>query len=131
MAINGTKIIVYAEVNSTYTAIASTKTNDVQTDVELIEVSSPTTGTWKQYRTGRKEWKVNVGTLVASAANIEDLLKVGTTYKLQFRGSSNTPCVQGSAILKTCNIKAARGSLVQGAFVFQGNSELVAIPSTQ
>ncbi len=130
MAINGKKLLVYAKVDNTYTAIAGTKSDEIQSDVELVEVSSPTSGDWKAYRPGRKEWAVTIGTLVLSEANTADLLKTGTMFQLQFRGTNTTPGVQGNAYLKTCSIKATRGSLVQGTFVFQGTGALEAIPST-
>ena len=56
MAQNGNDLIVYYGT----TAIARTKSNDVQVDAELIEVSSPLTGLWENYITGRKSGTISV-----------------------------------------------------------------------
>lgn len=92
----------------------------------MIEVSSPTSGQWKQYITGRKEWQVTVNYLVLQRAQIRDMLEVGTTLQVVFkeRNEANSTGVSGSATIKTCKITATRGNLIQGTFVFQGSGAL-------
>ena len=136
MAKNGNNIIVY----SGGTAIAGTRSSEVQSGSELIEVSSPTQGTWRQYIAGSKEWSVTVGFLVLSDSalaisnktGIQDLLQVGNTFtlKIKERNAADSDGVTGTAILKTCKITMTRGNLVQGSFQFTGNGELSA-PSAQ
>ena len=129
MATKGNLILVYLGS----TLIAGMKSNDIETDIEMIEVSSPSSGTWREYRTGRKEWKVSVNYLVPtnsalgnSAAALKDLLCIGNTYTLKFmsRGGDSSNGVAGSAILKTCKVSAAKGDLVTGSFTFIGNGNL-------
>lgn len=122
MAINGNNILIYKGG----TAIAGVKSNEIQVGCETIEVSSPSTGAWRQYIAGRKEWSVNVGYLVLATSNVRDLLNVGTTYTLAFkeRGAADSAGVSGSAILTTCKITAIRGNLVQGSFQFTGTGAL-------
>jgi hypothetical protein len=132
MAKNGNNIIVY----SGGTAIAGTRSSEVQSGSELIEVSSPTQGTWRQYIAGRKEWSVTVGFLVLSDSalaisnktGIQDLLQVGNTFtiKIKERTAADSDGVTGTVILKTCKITMTRGNLVQGSFQFTGNGELSA-----
>lgn len=123
MAINGNNIIIY--LNGT--AIAGTTSNDMQTSIDMIEIGAPlSSGGWKQFISKRKTWNVTVNYLVLQYSGVQDLLKVGTTYTLKFRGrnSSDSTGVSGSAILKSCKITATKGNLVQGSFQFQGNNSL-------
>lgn len=122
MAINGNNVLIYRNG----TAIAGTISNEIQTGAELIEISSPTSGQWKEYITGRKSWSVNVSYLILANNGVRDLLNVGTSYTLKIRGRNATDDtgVVGTGILKSCKITATRGNLVQGSFTFQGTSSL-------
>jgi predicted secreted protein len=123
-ATNGNNILVY----KSSTLIAGMKSNDIQVDADLIEISSPATGAWKQYITGRKSCSLTVGYLVmadsalgVSGGNgVRDLLQVGNSFTLHFksRGAADSAGVSGTFILKTAKITAQRGSLVQGSFQF-------------
>lgn len=122
MAINGKNILIYRDG----TAIAGTVSNEIQSGAEIIEISSPTAGEWKQYISGRKSWSVNVSYLVLANDGVRDLLNVGSSYTLKFRGrnQSDSTGVTGTAILKNCKITATKGNLVQGSFQFTGNGPL-------
>ena len=122
MAILGNNILIYRNG----TAIAGTVSNEIQSGAELIEISSPTSGQWKEYIAGRKSWSINVSYLVLAYNGVRDLLNVGTTYTLKFRGrnSSDATGVQGTAILKSCKITATKGNIVQGSFPFTGTGTL-------
>lgn len=131
MAQNGNDLIVYYGT----TAIARTKSNDVQVDAELIEVSSPLTGLWENYITGRKSGTISVSYLVVGDSSaigvsggngVRDLLQAGNSFTLKFkqRGAADSEGVSGTFILKTVKITAQRGALVQGSFQFVLNGEL-------
>lgn len=120
MAQLGNNILVY--LNGT--AIAGTKSNEIQTECDMIEVTNQNSAQWRQYLTGRKNWSVSTGFLVLAGADIKKLLNVGTTYTLRFRDRAGTNFVEGQAILKTCKISATRGNIATGAFSFQGTGEL-------
>lgn len=122
MAILGNNILIYRNG----TAIAGTVSNEIQSGAELIEISSPTSGQWKEYIAGRKSWSINVSYLVLAYNGVRDLLNIGTTYTLKFRGrnSSDATGVQGTAILKSCKITATKGNIVQGSFQFTGTGTL-------
>jgi predicted secreted protein len=121
-------------------AIAAVKTDEIQSGAELLEISSPSQGAWKQFITARKEWSVNVGYLVisdsalqiANATGIQDLLQVGNTFTLKVcgRNDADTTGLTGNAILKTCKITASIGNLVQGSFSFVGTGALSVPPSS-
>ena len=67
-------------------------------------------------------WSINVSYLVLAYNGVRELLNVGTTYTLKFRGrnQSDSTGVTGTAILKNCKITATKGNLVQGSFQFVG-----------
>ena len=122
MAILGNNVLIFRNG----TAIAGTVTNDIQAGVDIIPIGSPTSGDWKENIAGRKEWSINVSYLVLAYDGVREVLNVGSTYTLKFRGrsSSDSTGVIGSAILKICRITATKGNLVQGSFQFVGNGAL-------
>lgn len=138
MAYDGQLLIV--KLNGV--AIAGTVSNEIQTESEALEVSSPAQGQWREVIAGRKSWSVTVNFLVmdggttpasATATSIKSVLQAGQTYTLRFMdhpaaGSSQTTGgVEGPALLKACRITATRGNLVTGTFQFVGAGQLSAI----
>ncbi len=121
-AINGNNIFVTLGG----TIIAGTRSNEIQTDCDMIEISNPNSGDWRQYMAGRKDWSVQTSFLVTNVTNIRQLLNIGTSYNLVFRDRNSTSgaSVSGTAILKTCKISSVRGNLVTGSFSFQGSGQL-------
>lgn len=130
MALLGNDLIVYKDG----VAIAGTRSNEAQSSADTIETASPTSGEWRTFLAGRKDWSVNVGYLVMDdsvlgvpyGSGVRDLLKVGTSYTLKFkeRNAADGDGVSGTAILTNCVISATIGSLVTGSFSFKGTGEL-------
>lgn len=122
MAILGNNILIFRDG----IAIAGTVSNEIQSEADIIEKSSPTSGEWKENVAGRKSWSINVSHLVLAYNGVRELLNVGSTYTLKFRGrnSSDSTGVTGSAILKVCKITATKGNIAQGSFQFVGNGAL-------
>ena len=119
MAINGRYIMIYRGGS----LIAGTRSNDVETECDIKEISSPQSSVWRSYKSGRKGWRVTVNYLVPNVGNLQDLLAVGNSYTLQFR-DKNGNGVSGTAICTNCKITATIGNLVQGSFQFIGNGVL-------
>ena len=119
---NGNKILVY----SGGTAIAAMKSDEIQSEADLIGKSSPLTGKWKEYISDRAGWSVTVNWLVLASNDVRKLLNVGQTYtlKVKDRSSQDSTGVTGTAIMKVCKITATKGNLVQGSFQFVGTGEL-------
>ena len=129
MAVLGLNIWVCLVEGSAATIIAGTRSNEIQTSVDKIEISSETSATWKEYITGRKEWSLTTSFLCLTSTDVQKLLQVGNTYNIQVIGQEGTSVgimLEGSATLKTCKITASVGNLCQGSFTFEGNGELVA-----
>jgi predicted secreted protein len=122
MAIQGNNIIVL--MNGT--AIAGTKSDELQVDCETIEIASSTDQGWAHYISGRKSWSLTVGWLVLANTDVRKALQVGSSVTIKFKGRSDTDAngLQGSAIINKCKITAIRGNLAQGSFSFVGNGPL-------
>lgn len=120
---NGNNIIVLCDG----TAIAAAKSAEINSGADVIEVASATSGVWREFIAGRKEWSVSVGYLVLADTGLADLLKVGTTYTIKVSGRGATGYLTGSAVMTTCKITANRGNLVTGSFAFKGSGALTAV----
>lgn len=119
---NGNNIIVYQNG----TAIAGAKSAEISTSAGTIEVASATSGQWREFIAGRKEWSLSCGYLITANSGVRDLLTVGSSYtiKVKARDAADNTGVTGTAILTQCKITATRGNLVQGSFQFQGTGAL-------
>ena len=127
MAVNGNNILIGTMSGSTFTPFAAVKSHDIDTECELIEKASATQQDWKEYIAGRKEWNINVSYLVLqnSNSNIEDLLRVGSSYAIRIKGRTGSYKLSGNAICQQCKQSYRRGSLAVGSFVLKGNGALV------
>ena len=117
MIILGSNLIVYKG----QTAIAGATTCDIEVNAETIETASPTSGSWREFVTGRKEWTISVSYLVANTR--DDLLSVGDNVVLAVGDRTGTE-LQGHAIVERVHITGNVGDIVKGQFVFRGNGEL-------
>jgi len=132
--INGNNIFISLDSNAATIPFAATKSNEIQTECDTIEISSPTVGDWRQYIAGRKEWSFTVGWLVVACGtnvknSLEALLEVGKSYTITIcdrTGSTATARLTGSAICTSAKITATRGNIAVGSFSFKGNGALSA-----
>lgn len=127
MALLGLNIYVCVQEGTASTIIAGTRSNEIQTSVETIEISSPTSGQWREHITGRKEWSITTGFLCLVSSDMAKLLQVGQSFTIQLvnrDGNTTSILLSGEATLKTCKITATIGNLVQGSFQFEGNGAL-------
>lgn len=122
MAINGNDIIVL----SNGTAIAASRSSEINVSCDTIETASPTQGAWRESLANRKSWSVTVSFLILENAsvNIRDVLKVGSSYTLIVRDRSNTYSLTGSAICTQCKQTYTRGNIANGSFSFKGTGAL-------
>ena len=122
MAILGNNIIVFMGG----TAIAGTKSDELQVDCETIEIASATDQGWTHYISGRKSWSLTVGWLVLANTDVRKALTVGSSVTIKIKGRNATDAngLQGSAIIRTCKITAIEGNLANGSFAFIGNGPL-------
>lgn len=120
----GNNILVYMNGS----AVAATRSDEIQSDCGMIPIASPDTGDWEAYLAGRKSWSINKGWLVVSteysADDLEKLLLVGTTVTIRIIGRDRTYGLTGTAIVRSCTVRGTRGNLASGSFVFQGSGPL-------
>lgn len=125
MAVNGSNIIVCIGSQP----IAATRSNELEIENEVIEISSPNSGAWRKFLAGRKEWSINTDFLVTDEGDTADrVLTVGSVVGLYIRktGTSGTDNVYlfGEAICTKCKITARRSGIISGSFVFRGTGVL-------
>lgn len=125
MAINGNNILIY--INGA--AVAGTKSNEVQSNRELIEIASPTSGEWREFITGRKDWGFTVSWLVSSHSDIQQLLLNAGVVTVRIVGRGQSLGLTGRAIVQSCKMTFTRGNLAQGSLQLKGNGPLTAEPT--
>ena len=125
---------IFISADGTTSPIAGTRSDEIRTSAETIEISSPTSGQWKERIAGRKDWSFTVNWIVAASTEetgtkLTNLLNVGTTYNIKVcerSGSSVVVILTGRAICKTATVTGTIGNLAHGTFQFEGNGELAA-----
>ena len=108
-------------------AIAGAKSCDIETDCELISVSSPKSGKYRTYKVGRKTWQVRVNFLVPDDESVcLRLLKIGNEYDLAayVRQNANVDKLEGNAILQHATMSGSTGGLLSGSWIFVGNDDI-------
>lgn len=109
------------------TAIAGAKSCEINVDGEQIETASASTGTWRTFLAGRKEWSVSCGFLIpASGTPLKsEAAMVNTTVTLTVQSGLSGDTLTGSAIVKAWKASGTIGNLSQGSFQFRGNGALI------
>lgn len=126
MAINGNNILIYIDG----AAVAGTKSNEVQSNRELIEIASPTSGEWREFITGRKDWGFTVSWLVSSHSDIQQLLLSAGVVTVRIVGRGQSLGLTGRAIVQSCKMTFTRGNLAQGSLQLKGSGPLTAEQAT-
>lgn len=120
---NGNNILIFMGESP----IAATKSHEIQTECEAIEISATQSNGWRERIAGRRSWSVNANYLVMAEADLSKLLQIGNSYTLTIQarnhdtGDTN---VSGTAILTQCKQTYTRGNLCVGSFQFVGNGPL-------
>ena len=125
MAINGNNILIYIDG----AVVAGTKSNEVQTNRELFEIASPTSGEWREFISGRKDWGFTVSWLVSSHADIQQLLLNAGVVTVRIVGRGQETGLTGQAIVTACRMTFTRGNLAQGSLQLKGNGPLTKEPT--
>ena len=120
MAINGNNILIYIDG----AAVAGTKSNEVQSNRELIEIASPTSGEWREFITGRKDWGFTISWLVSSHSDIQQLLLSAGVVTVRIVGRGQSLGLTGRAIVQSCKMTFTRGNLAQGSLQLKGSGPL-------
>lgn len=116
------------------TALASTRirSNDIQTKADIIERSSATQQSWREFIAGRNEWSLTVGYLVLASSQVKDLLMVGQTFDITMTATESvsvSDSITGQAILEQVKQTGNISNLAQGSFSFRGTGPLTEVIS--
>ena len=125
--VQGNNIIIGCETSpGVFTPFYASKSSTIQVGSETIEISSPTTGLWRDYIAGRKNWSITTSFLLLALWHATDTLTaVGQTFHIRiYDRTDSSRYMDGRAILKTAKVTATRGNLVQGSWEFVGCGEL-------
>jgi predicted secreted protein len=122
MVIHGRKIIV--KVGGT--AIAGAKSCEISIKGDQIEVASPTTGEWRDFIAGRKEWSVTCGHLIPAIGTPlkSNAAMVNTVVTLIIETDMTGDTLTGQAIVETWKASGTVGNLATGTFQFRGKGAL-------
>jgi predicted secreted protein len=122
MVIHGRKIIV--KVGGT--AIAGAKSCEISIKGDQIEVASPTTGEWRDFIAGRKEWSVTCGHLIPAIGTPlkSNAAMVNTVVTLIIETDMTGDTLTGQAIVETWKASGTVGNLATGTFQFKGKGAL-------
>lgn len=107
MATNGNNILIY--VNGAM--VAGTRSDEVQSGCDTIEIANPTSGDWQQFITGRKEWSINISWLLPEASDLGRLLQAGTIVTIRILGRGAVKGLTDTDIVKTFKITNTRGNI--------------------
>ena len=121
MATNGNNVLIYVDGS----LVAGTRSDEVQSGCETIEIANPSSGDWRQFIVGRKEWSISQSWLLPAASDLGRLLQVGTTVTIRILGRGAAKGLTGQAIVKTCKVTNTRGNISNGSFQFHGTGALV------
>lgn len=123
MAILGNNIFISLDGT---TVVAGTKSNEMQTEAEAINISSATDAEWEHILSGRKRWSVTVAFLVLTDNDVLRLLDVGQAVTVRVMNRTGV-MLTGQAVITQCKLTLTRGNLANGSFAIRGNGPLTAV----
>lgn len=119
VVLHGEQIKVYMNGS----AVALSKSCDIEVSCDTEEVASPTSSNWREFLAGRKDWNINVSVLLSSVSTL--VTAVGNTVTLTF--GTQPDQMTGSAIVQSTKMTATKGTLAQGAWKFKGSGALAQV----
>lgn len=123
---NGKDLIIILSQNNTPLASTYIRSQDVQTDADMLEKASATQKKWKEFECGRLSWQATVNYLVMTAPQIKDLLYTGQKFDVVIKNvDDDTNTLSGTAWMKSAKQTATVGNICQGVFTLQGTGALV------
>jgi hypothetical protein len=121
---NGKKVFIYVD----NALVAGTVIDKISADCNIIPTASQDNGEWDSNEAGRKSWSFASSWLMTNGDSITRVLMIGTTVQIVVKvdepGTGVTNKLYGTAIVKSCEIEARVGSLVNGNFLFVGSGAL-------
>ena len=123
---NGKDLIIILSQNNTPLASTYIRSQDVQTDADMLEKASETQQKWKEFECLRLSWQATVNYLVMTAPQIKDLLYTGQKFDVVIKNvDDDTNTLSGTGWMKSAKQTATVGNICQGVFTLQGTGALV------
>ena len=107
--------------------IAGSTECSIEIGADIVEIASPSSGAWKEYKAKRKSWSVATSHLLSTANESTLLGLIGTTVTLalkEYDGSSWSATETGSAICTKLQITAKNRDFITANASFQGTGAL-------
>lgn len=124
MKIKGNDIIIKMDGM----AIASTKSCTIQSQCELIEITSPSTGDNKEFIPGKKSHTISCSYLVTNfklpLKMVGKIVNIEIGSVVQGTRTLSNDKVTCSAIIQKCDVTANNNSIAKGSFNFQVSGPL-------
>lgn len=120
----GKDIIVILSQDGVAVASTAIRSDEIQTQCDVIERASASNQNWKEFVEGRAEWSLTVNYLMLSAARLRDVLKVRQRFDVTLRDRTNTTQLSGTAIMTSAKQTHTVGNLCQGSFSLKGTGAL-------
>ena len=120
--VHGKDIKIYAGSSGSSPLIAAAKSCTISSKCDVIEFSSETSATDRDYIPGRTDWELSMNHLVTSGAPFEGLLKVRGIYTLRVVVGGSV--LTGRAICQQADLQGAVGALATGSVKFKGKGPL-------
>ena len=124
--IHGDDIYVTTDIGGTQQPVAAAKSGDLQVSQDFIKACSPTDGRTFTKIPTTYDWGVSCDCLMTTTAYAYQLISAvrnGTKYTLQFIVGGFK--VKGDVYVKSCDIKATKGSLAKLSVSFESSGPLV------
>ena len=122
MAVIGKNVVIYSGTSGTTPVIAGAKSCSISGSAGVIEKSSATQQTAKEFIAGRLEYDVSLDHLVTAGAPFEGLLLLGQTYTM--RMVIGQASKQFTAICTEAELRGAVGALAAGSIRFKVSGPL-------
>ena len=115
-------IISLKDGNNVYQPIAASNSCDIDVSCDVKEISSPSSGVYREYVAGRKTWTVRVEWMVYTTDTVKShLTSVGTEFELRMTVDGNAnDLLYGDAILVQAQVRGSVGNILRGSWTFQG-----------
>lgn len=123
--IHGDDIYVLTNIGGTMQPVAANKSCDLEVSQDFIDACAPNEGRTLISIPTTYKWDVSCDCLMSTtqyAKMLIDAVRNGTKFTLQFLVCGFK--VKGDAYIKSCNIKASKGSLAKLAVTFKTSGPL-------
>ena len=123
--IHGDDILVTTNIGGSQMAVAASKSCDLDISRDFIKACAPNSGRTFQKIPTTYDWSVSCDCLMATSRYAKQLLNAvrnGTKYTLQFIACGFK--VVGDVYVKSCRIKATKGSLAKLSVSFESSGPL-------